>query len=74
MTLRGTFRRKSLKTVRFLHRANTTLGHEKENVVQFPVNEFFGLFHSPAEVWNEPAWIAMLKQRDMLVRSIRNAR
>jgi len=40
MTLRGTFRRKSLKTVRFLKRANTTLGHEKENVVQFAGNEF----------------------------------
>jgi len=29
--LRGTFRRNSLKTVRFLNRANTTLGHEKES-------------------------------------------
>jgi hypothetical protein len=44
--LRGTFRRKSLKAARFLRRANATLGHEKENVVQFVANEFFGSFHS----------------------------
>jgi hypothetical protein len=46
MMLRGTFERKSLKKVRFLNKAHTTLGHEKENVVQFAANEFFGLFHS----------------------------
>jgi len=50
LMLRGTFRRKSLQTVRFLNRAHTTLGHEKERVVQFAANEFFGLFHSSAKV------------------------
>jgi hypothetical protein len=50
MTLCGTFERKSLKNLRFLSRTNTTLGHEKENVVQFLQMSFFGLFHSSTKV------------------------
>ena len=43
MMLCGTFARKSLKMVRFLSSTNTTLGHEKENLVQFVANEFLGV-------------------------------
>jgi hypothetical protein len=46
MMLCRTFERKSLKKVRFLKTANTTLGHGRAFFVQFAANEFFGLFHS----------------------------
>jgi hypothetical protein len=45
MMLCRTFECKSLKKVRFLNTANTNLGHEKENLVQFAANEFSRLFH-----------------------------
>jgi hypothetical protein len=68
MMLCGTFERKSLKTVRFLCRTDTTLGHEKENLVQFVANEFSGTVPQLKHGMDRPTGGQCSGQRDLLVR------
>ena len=68
MMLCGTFEHKSFKMGGFLGSTNTTLGHEKENLVQFVANEFSGTVPQ-LKAWNGSASGSQCSgQRDLLVR------